>query len=135
MNSFDQLVKHKLKAKYYIRYADDFVFMSDNKKEFVELIPIIASSLQKSLKLELHPYKLFLKTLASGVDFLGWVHFPHHRVLRTITRKRMLKKITINPTEAKLQSYLGMLRHGNTSGLTNQILNLNWLMSANSLAE
>ncbi|MFA5935089.1 MAG: reverse transcriptase/maturase family protein [Candidatus Paceibacterota bacterium] len=28
LNEFDQFVKHKLKAKYYIRYADDFVFFS-----------------------------------------------------------------------------------------------------------
>ena len=28
MNNFDQFVKHKLKAKYYIRYADDFVIFS-----------------------------------------------------------------------------------------------------------
>src|SRR3989344_3954373 len=27
MNEFDQFMKHKLKAKYYIRYADDFVIL------------------------------------------------------------------------------------------------------------
>ena len=31
MNKFDQFVKHKFKAKYYIRYADDFVFLSEDK--------------------------------------------------------------------------------------------------------
>ncbi len=31
LNEFDQFVKHKLKFKYYIRYADDFVFFSQNK--------------------------------------------------------------------------------------------------------
>ena len=31
MNEFDQFVKHKLKAKYYIRYADDFLFLSQDR--------------------------------------------------------------------------------------------------------
>lgn len=31
MNEFDQFVKHKLKAKYYIRYADDMVVISENR--------------------------------------------------------------------------------------------------------
>lgn len=32
MNEFDQFVKHNLKAKYYIRYADDFVLLSESKE-------------------------------------------------------------------------------------------------------
>ena len=32
MNEFDQFVKHELKQKYYIRYADDFVLSSHKKK-------------------------------------------------------------------------------------------------------
>mgnify|MGYP001603475412 FL=1 len=31
MNEFDQFVKHQLKAKYYIRYADDFVVLHEDK--------------------------------------------------------------------------------------------------------
>jgi retron-type reverse transcriptase len=32
MNEFDQYVKHRMKEKYYVRYADDFVFLADNRK-------------------------------------------------------------------------------------------------------
>lgn len=88
MNEFDQYVKHRIKAKYYVRYADDFVFLSDDRAYLLGLIPSIQDFLQERLKLELHPQKLFLKTLSSGVDFLGWVHFSDHRVLRTATRRR-----------------------------------------------
>jgi len=38
LNEFDQFVKHKLKVKYYIRYADDFVVMSENKKHKVKIL-------------------------------------------------------------------------------------------------
>ncbi len=41
LNVFDQFVKHKLKTKYYIRYVDDFVFLSTDKKYLENLIPEI----------------------------------------------------------------------------------------------
>jgi len=59
MNEFDQFVKHKLKAKYYIRYADDFVFLSEDKNRLLNIIPKISLFLGQWLKLELHPQKTF----------------------------------------------------------------------------
>lgn len=123
MNEFDQFVKHKLKAKYYIRYADDFVFLSDDKEWLESILPQIASFLKERLSLSLHPNKVFIQTLASGVDFLGWVHFPNHRVVRTVTKRRMWKRL--EETEGKeetVQSYLGLLSHGNARGITDDII-------------
>lgn len=117
MNEFDQFVKRKLKVKYYIRYADDFVVLSDNKIDLEELVSKISYFLEKELKLQLHPDKVFIKTFASGVDFLGWVHFPCHRVLRTSTKRKMLKNLKDNPKLETVQSYLGLLKHGNTKKL------------------
>jgi len=91
LNEFDQFVKHQLKAKYYLRYADDFVIMATDKNYLANLLLKINNFLLNNLKLNLHPDKVSIKTLASGVDFLGWVHFPDHRVLRTVTKKRMLR--------------------------------------------
>jgi len=93
MNEFDHFMKRELRAKYYIRYADDFVILADNKVCLEEFIPKMNNFLKQKLKLNLHPNKVFIKTFSSGVDFLGWVHFPHHRVLRTTTKRRMLKKL------------------------------------------
>jgi len=123
MNKFDQFVKHKLKARYYIRYADDFVIFSYNKKWLEKQIGLIREFLRQELKLELHPDKIFIKTISSGVDFLGMINFSNYRVLRTKTKRRMLKKIN-KKREAwqneliseesfnqSLQSYLGVLKH------------------------
>mgnify|MGYP001586686382 FL=1 len=71
MNEFDQFVKHKLKARYYIRYADDFVVFSRDKRWLERVLPRIRDFLRGELQLELHPDKISIKTLASGVDFLG----------------------------------------------------------------
>ena len=122
MNEFDQFVKHVLKVKYYIRYADDFVFLSDEHSHLLSLLPHIDTFLRDMLKLSLHPNKVFIKTLASGVDFLGWVHFPDHRVLRPATKKRMFRRIHSNQKPEVVASYRGLLSHGNTKKLENKML-------------
>ncbi|MCX6722056.1 MAG: reverse transcriptase/maturase family protein [Candidatus Staskawiczbacteria bacterium] len=124
LNEFDQFVKHKLKVKYYIRYADDFVFLSDSKPYLEDLVCKIKGFLENNLKLQLHPNKIFIKTLFSGVDFLGWVNFADHRILRTKTKKRMLNRIKKNPTAETLNSYLGLIRHGNTKIIQEEILKI-----------
>jgi RNA-directed DNA polymerase len=121
MNEFDQYVKHKLKAKYYIRYADDFILLSRSKTELKRNLSYIICYLSKELRLTIHPDKVFIKTLTSGVDFLGWVHFPDHRVLRTVTKKRMLKNLKQNRSRETKASYLGLLKHGNTQKLQDLI--------------
>lgn len=114
MNEFDHYIKRILKVKYYIRYADDFVVLHEDKKYLEDLIPGISSFLEEKLKLSLHPDKLFIKSLASGLDFLGWVHFPYHRTLRTATKRRMLGNPGIyTGDEAVVNSYRGLLSHGN----------------------
>lgn len=117
MNEFDQFMKHQMKAKYYIRYSDDFVVLSQDKSWLEELLPKIGDFLSERLKLNLHPSKVSIRTLASGIDFLGWVHFPDHRVLRTTTKKRMFKNVDLDSRIATVESYLGLLSHGNSYGL------------------
>lgn len=117
MNKFDQFVKHQMKAKYYLRYADDFVVLSSDKDWLISTLPEIQDYLSNTLKLILHPDKIILKTVASGVDWLGWVHFPDYRILRTVTKKRMVKRLKENSREESKQSYLGLLRHGNAHSL------------------
>ncbi len=123
MNEFDQFVKHTLKAKHYIRYADDFVFMSADRDWLVSLLPQIRAFLKTRLHLELHPDKVSFSTIASGIDFLGWAHFPDHCVLRTATKRRMLRRIEeTNREKNTINSYLGMLSHGNAGKLRQEIM-------------
>ncbi len=122
MNEFDQFMKHTLKARYYIRYADDFVLLSRNKTELEQRLLQMEHFLSDHLKLNMHPDKVFIKTFASGVDFLGWVHFSDHRVLRTATKKRMLRNLNSKDmTPETTQSHLGLLSHGNAQKLSAKI--------------
>ena len=124
MNESDQFVKHKLRVKYYIRYADDFIILSNNKNWLETQIGLIKNFLFDKLKLEFHPDKIFIKTLASGVDFLGWVNFIDHRVLRTSTKRRMFRRLKDSQNPETLNSYLGLIKHGNTLKLRKVILDL-----------
>jgi hypothetical protein len=127
MNEFDQFMKHHVKAKYYMRYADDFVILSHDCPLLEKSISVISTFLNEQLGLTLHPDKVSIASLASGIDFLGWVHFPAHRVLRTTARRRMMARIREHGTPETVQSYLGLLRHGNTKKLESELRNAEWL--------
>ncbi len=124
MNEFDQFVKHKLKAKNYIRYADDFVILSGDKEWLESVLVETDHFLSSKLKLQLHPDKVFVKTLASGVDFLGWVNFSDYRVLRTATKRKMFRKLKERDKEEVIQSYLGLLSHGNSWKLVDEVIKI-----------
>lgn len=122
LNEFDQYVKHQLKEHYYIRYADDFIILSHDRARLEYLLSQIQEFLWERLWLTLHPNKVSIATVASGVDYLGWVHFSDHRVLRTVTRRRVLRGIQrSNGKREIVQSYLGLLEHGNAKKVRVQV--------------
>lgn len=131
LNELDQFIKHRLKVKFYLRYADDFVFLSNSKKLLYEYVCLLEQFLTNRLKLELHPNKITFRKLEWGIDFLGYVVLPHYIVPRTKTKRRIFKKLkeNINSSSFKqsFQSYLGYLKHSNSFKLTQQLKNQVWL--------
>jgi retron-type reverse transcriptase len=107
LNKFDQFVKHTLKAKYYVRYCDDFIILDDSSDKLIDSLQKIKKFCTDNLKLELHPNKLEIRKIHSGIDFLGYVSLPHYRVLRTKTKNRLLKRVN----RKNVDSYLGVLKH------------------------
>ena len=83
--------------------------------------------LKETLKLILHPNKIFLKTFPSGIDFLGWVNFSSHRVLRKSTEKRATLRARENSTPGTLQSYLALLKHCNTHKIQERLRMEYWI--------
>ncbi len=111
LNELDQFVKHQLKIKHYLRYCDDFIILGHNPYALEEKAKQIDNFLQERLKLYLHPNKIIIRKYRQGIDFLGYVILPHHRVLRTKTKLRILKKVNEGVNEYSLQSYFGILSH------------------------
>ena len=139
MNELDQFMKHKLRVKHYARYTDDFVMVADSPGYLESLLPPIADFLSGHLKIEMHPDKTRIRTLRSGVDFLGYVIWPHHRLMRNKTKRRILRKYKEKVRgyrageidEAQLntstQSFLGALSHADTHKVQQELKNLIWL--------
>jgi len=96
LHELDHFVKHHLKAKYYLRYVDDFVIM-DNSKPFLKACEEkIKLFLTTKLKLELHPEKCRIIQLRNGISLLGFRVFYHHK----LPRKRNIRKIKFKLTKA-----------------------------------
>ena len=121
MHEFDMYVKQELRVKHYIRYSDDFVILSERKEYLEEILPKLNVFLTDRLHLTLHENKVYIKTYSSGVDFLGWVHFPHYRQIRSTTRRKIIRKMRGYPKRETINSYRGLLGHGDTYKLCRQI--------------
>jgi len=138
MNDFDQFMKQQLRVKQYIRYTDDFVIVDSDKAKLEKLLPLMNDFLDGQLRLSLHPRKIILRKLSQGIDFLGYVILPHHRTLRTRTKRRMFRKLQLrvkdyktntgseSSVESSLKSYLGVLSHANAHHLSEQLQNQYW---------
>ena len=136
LDELDQFIKHTLQVAYYIRYCDDFVIVSTNKQQLEMLIPNIDNFLKNHLHVSLHPNKVFIRKYRQGIDFLGYISFPHHAILRVKTKKRMFKRVKARLADlcsglikkesfrATLQSYLGMLKHCNAFSVKQELLEL-----------
>lgn len=114
LDPFDKFVKHQLKAKHYLRYADDFLVLSSNPGELLGYFVEMNRFLKEKLKLSIHPDKTSLRKLGWGIDFVGYVAFPHHQIPRQKTLKRIYRKVTQldqETLEKALPSYLGYVSH------------------------
>lgn len=123
LNSLDQFVKHTLKAKYYLRYVDDFVILSQDKKELQDLRKKISDFVESTLKIKLHPKRHRLLPISSGIDFLGYIVRPQYvlvrrRVLNNLKQKVREYRASPVKDEAKLlatlASYGGHFKWANT---------------------
>ena len=131
LNELDQFIKHNLKVKYYLRYADDFLILntSTNTKWKEIYLESIKEFLENVLKLDLHPKKIAIRKLRWGIDFCGYIVLPHYILPRTKTKKRILKKVIQGSDYQALQSYLGYFSHASSYKIVRQFRNQIWLQS------
>lgn len=129
LHELDYFVKHVLKAKYYIRYVDDFVLMHRSKKQLEKWMESINLFLREKLKLTLHPNKSRIIPLSQGIDFVGFRNFYHYLLLRKRNIRGMERKIRHYQEGRKdfsslLESYQGWQAYacwGNTRRLRKKI--------------
>jgi hypothetical protein len=126
LNELDQYIKHELKAKYYIRYVDDFVLLHNNKLVLEDYKLKIQIFLKEKLKLSLHPTKTKIISYRKGVNFLGVRIFPYHKLLRKASIRLIKCKIrnlvSIEKLYLSLQGWIEYASHSNTYNLIKRIL-------------
>ena len=86
MNELDNFAKHQLKAKYYIRYVDDFLILSSNRQYLDFCRDQLSDFAMNKLALKVHPDKQFIKAVSCGVDFVGYIVRPEY----VLVRKRII---------------------------------------------
>lgn len=130
LQDFDYFIKQKLKIKCYIRYVDDFVLLSPNKKELHKALAAISEYL-KNLDLRLKSnYQVFKlayidkngKERGRPIDFMGYKFYRDRTILRRgimlrAVRKalKISKKTNLNWYECtQLLCYLGWFKYTDT---------------------
>jgi len=99
LNELDQFVKHKLRAKYYIRYVDDFVILGHSYNVLEDYKTKIDQFLDQKLALKLHPDKSKIIPIRKGVEFLGMRIFPYHKLLKKKNLRKFQRKLQLVYTE------------------------------------
>jgi hypothetical protein len=136
LNKLDHFMKDRLQIRYYARYMDDFLIIHPDKQYLKELQKQINDFLQKTLHLALHPKKLTIKNVSTGVSFVGYRVFYDHIVVRGTTLRRIernyrskikqfkrgtLPKQKLAETKA---SILGHFKHAHTYGLMKKLFDI-----------
>ncbi|MEK6933333.1 MAG: reverse transcriptase/maturase family protein [Nanoarchaeota archaeon] len=133
LNELDYFVKHSLKAKFYIRYVDDFVILHREKKLLEHYKKRIIRYLL-CLRLTLHPDKSNIISLKDGITFLGYRIFYYYRLLRKRNLRHFKKEfsaylqlyrkgfMTKKMLKKQLQDWFGYAQWANTYKFRQQIL-------------
>lgn len=113
LDALDQFVKHRLGARHYIRYVDDFVILHESPQWLNAALAQIETFLPYVLHARLNPSKTVLQPVDRGIDFIGQVIKPW----RTHTRRRTvrqaidrIKNMAASDVCASANSYFGLLR-------------------------
>ncbi len=116
---FDHFCKEQLQCRYYFRYCDDVVILSDNKEFLHGILVSINDYLANELNLELKQNYQVFPTNVRGIDFLGYRFFHTH----TLVRKRIVQQMKRRLKNIKsMASYWGWLKHADTYKLTTKYL-------------
>ena len=110
LNELDQFVKHILKARYYVRYVDDFVLMSCHKEQLDLWKREIEIFLRTNLDLDLNPKREKLRPVSDGIDFLGYIVRPDYmlvrrRVVNNCKEKLRLIEQRLKPAEDNILKF------------------------------
>lgn len=126
---FDHWVKEELKVRYYYRYADDIVLLSDDKNQLRNQVLAIKVYLTNVLELKLKDNYQIYPVESRGIDFVGYVCYHDHTLLRKSIKLKLLglvkaysnNLISKQKLQLKMASYFGWLKYCDSKNLLKKI--------------
>jgi hypothetical protein len=126
---FDHWVKEELKVKYYFRYADDMVLLSNDKKFLRNVLLAIKLYLKHELNLKIKDNYQIFPVDKRGIDYVGYVFKHGFTLLRKSIKTKMKRfvtrfnngKYTLDFFKLKMNSYFGWMKHCNSKKLLQNI--------------
>ena len=120
LNALDKYVKKELGCRFYVRYNDDLVVVSESFEKLEKIRTKIILFAKEKLLLDIPLEKTSLRKLDWGIDFLGFTILPKAVLLRNKTKNKMY--LNINSQNA--HSYLGILKHCDSYNLKRKLLSM-----------
>lgn len=124
LTGFDHWLKEVKKVKYYWRYADDIVILSDNKAQLHRLLAEMREYLHDKLQLSVKANYQVFPVADRGIDFLGYRFFQQHTLIRKSIKKNFIRMVKYRNNTASIASYNGWLSHCNSKNLINKYLKI-----------
>jgi retron-type reverse transcriptase len=118
LDALDQFIKHRIGAKHYIRYVDDFVLLHESPQWLNSALDNINEFLPAKLNAKLNPTKTILQPVHRGVDFVGQVIKPWRRYTRIRTVNEAINQVKKAPAGKLFEtanSYFGLLGQASSS--------------------
>lgn len=117
---FDHWIKEVKAVRYYFRYADDIVILSGDKESLHQLLLEISEHLQNHLRLQVKSNYQVFPIASRGLDFVGYVFFHTHILLRKSIKKNFARAIAAGRKEC-IPSYWGWAKHCNSGNLLKKL--------------
>lgn len=119
---FDHWLKETKRVKYYFRYADDMVILSDNKPYLHQIFANIRTYLNDSLRLTIKGNYQVFPVDDRGIDFVGYVFRHTHIRLRKSIKQSFARAVRRGNNSQSISSYVGWAKHCNSNNLLKKLL-------------
>ena len=107
LSGVDHHIKEKLRVRYYVRYMDDLILISNNK-DFLKVCLEDIDKLAENLGLTLNQKKTKIFKLSQGINFLGF----KFKVSETGAVYKVISKENINKRKRKLRKHKSLVLSG-----------------------
>lgn len=122
LNEIDHFIKENLKIKYYIRYQDDMIMLSTNKKYLIESLDKIKNKIEK-YKLKTNNKTQIINVSKNGVDFIGFHYYVKNRkIIMKLRNSTKTKLKHAKKKQSHQNSYKTHLKYGNCYNLYNKYM-------------